>query len=66
MKKSLLALAIASAATTATAGTTEAPNMDVTVITQSAGAGMTQDWIVPFIMAALLIVLLGSGGYTSV
>ncbi len=59
MKKALAAAAIALAATSANAGSADAPKMDVTVISQSASGGMSQGWVIPIAFAALLIVLLG-------
>ncbi len=67
MKKALAAAAIALAATSANAGSADAPKMDVTVISQSASGGMSQGWIIPATFAALLIIVLGNaaGGVTS-
>ncbi len=60
MKKVLLASAISLAATSASAGTAEQPNMDVTVISQSASGSSAQSWVVPAAFAALLIVMLAN------
>ena len=61
MKKILLATAIALSAASATAGTAEQPKMDVTVITQSASAGMEQQWLVPVVMVAVLLLVIAGG-----
>ena len=65
MKKTLLAASMAMAAASATAGTVEQPNMDVTVITQSAAGGMEQQWLVPTILVAVLLVVIGGMGSSS-
>ena len=62
MKKIVLAAAIASAAVPAYSGTEQAPQMDVTVISQGAGGVATQ-FIVPAIFLGMLILLMsGSSG----
>ena len=66
MKKTLLAAALAFAATSANAGSTETPKMDVTVITQGAASSASQSWVVPAAFAALLIILFANLGGSSV
>ena len=62
MRKLVLALILASATTPALAGTTETPQMDVTVITQGAAGGMSQQWLIPVVFTAILLVLIGGPG----
>ena len=57
MKQTLLAASLALAATSATAATIEAPKMDVTVISQSASANGVPQWVVPAVIAGLVILL---------
>ena len=60
MKRTLLAITLAFAASSAVAGSAEKPGMDVTVITQSASGGTVQSWVVPAAFAALAIILLAN------
>ena len=60
MKNLLLAAAFATVGAGAMAGTAEAPGMDIQVITQSAGVGTDQNWIVPAAFAFLILLLLKS------
>lgn len=66
MKKILLAAALATAASTATAGTTEQPQMDVTVISQGAATSANMQWLVGLTFLALLIAILAGGSGPSV
>ena len=61
MKKIILAVALAGASVPAHAGSNEAPQMDVTVITQGAGASGAQAYIVPLVFLTMIVLLLSGG-----
>ncbi len=63
MKTLVLAAALSSATLPVYAGTSEAPQMDITVITQSAATADAQQWIVPAVFSVFFCLSVAAQGH---